>query len=563
MSSSDDKPQTISEDLISEDFLKSDDVIRTWSYEQEDDVNRKWDYEQDDDIKQSLTKAPDDNNKALFEKFQPGDHVIRWQMLKVMLWPIQVHGIVLSVEYETDQDDEKEEDDDNQNIKEIQSEDSTSRKCIVRIADFGYTSSRSLDEDGKKGRGFKAFKGINDMMKSYYDNQDAKSFPSMNNSENKTPISHAESYDETEVVKDDKAIDVDQVTLGNSKDGKRFHVIEITDAADLKKWHKVNYGQSLFSKEGKFDKFKKWFSLNSDDTEMATSENSTLYNENDEFFKAGTGDEIHDSYTKKDSGEKSLNNHDMTTDTNEVDRRSRWRLKSNSSSMSDMSVASASSFSSSSSTRTGLKMPSFRGSKNFLKKFTFQKKPSNYSSLAMNQDDTSKLAEPTNIDEDEPKLPKSDPRKIVLARTQYILDQQELPKSEQSLPPYHILYSNSECLAVWCKTGNFSTLQAAIFLHSTAIGNAKSTFLLTSAVIATQPWLIPVVGIYGALSVGMPYYVLNKCKDKWRESEKNLTDGFWSTAPCDVFVAAIENWSGLSCLDDAMKEADDDDENSK
>ena len=110
-----------------------------------------------------------------------------------------------------------------------------------------------------------------------------------------------------------------------------------------------------------------------------------------------------------------------------------------------------------------------------------------------------------------------------------------------------ILYSNSECLAVWCKTGNFSTLQEAVFLHSTAIGNAKSTFVLTAGIAATQPWLIPVVGVYGVVAVGMPYYYLQKCKNKWKTSEQRLTDGFWASpdADNDVIVSAIKNWSGL------------------
>ena len=108
-----------------------------------------------------------------------------------------------------------------------------------------------------------------------------------------------------------------------------------------------------------------------------------------------------------------------------------------------------------------------------------QRKDDNYSHLASSQDEEDKSATPQTLNDDAPKLPKSDPYEIVLARTQYILDQQELPESEQTLPPFHILYSNSECLAVWCKTGKFSTIQAAVFLHSTAVGNAKSTFLMT------------------------------------------------------------------------------------
>ena len=168
------------------------------------------------------------------------------------------------------------------------------------------------------------------------------------------------------------------------------------------------------------------------------------------------------------------------------------------------------------------------------------------SSPSLSSDHVEDARENENINnESVPKLPKSDPQKIVLARVQFVLSQQELPSEESSLPPYHVLYSNSECLAVWCKTGKFSTLQAAVFLHSTAVGSAKSTFLLTAGVVASQPYLIPVVGIYGIVAVGMPYYLLNKCKAKWKESETKLTDGFWSWADNIVFVEAIKHWSRL------------------
>jgi hypothetical protein len=41
-------------------------------------------------------------------------------------------------------------------------------------------------------------------------------------------------------------------------------------------------------------------------------------------------------------------------------------------------------------------------------------------------------------------LPRSDPAVLVLARTRFILEH-----GEEILPPYHIINSNSECIAVW------------------------------------------------------------------------------------------------------------------
>jgi hypothetical protein len=437
----------------------------------------------------SLIGSPDGRKEEnTGPKFEPGDHIIRWKLLKFMMWPIQVHGIVLSVESTSASYSDSGTDGNNKSSGGVdhprQSLNDNNYKFT--IADFGYTSSQNLDEkkDGKKKdqNFFQRFGNINHMMKSFYDNEvknnsrlrnsrpsspgrpdmmemesDYSFFePSPDNSPSRSKPNNGNANanvkdDNSDMkIKDMKYTDFDDSTVGDesgSESGRpRFQVIEITDPTDLKKWHKIDYGKSLFKKN---------------------------------------------------------------------------KLKE--------TVA--------------------KSSRNLLRKMNFLKKPSSkYSTLAMDQDDagSGSAGGPTALDDNTPKLPKSDPHKIVLARTQYILDQQELPKSEQSLPPYHILYSNSECLAVWCKTGKFSTLQAAIFLHSTAVGNAKSTFLMTGAVAATQPWLIPVVGIYGAVAVGMPFLILKKCKEKWKKSEQDLTDGFWSTANSDIFVAAIENWSGIS-----------------
>jgi len=138
------------------------------------------------------------------------------------------------------------------------------------------------------------------------------------------------------------------------------------------------------------------------------------------------------------------------------------------------------------------------------------------------------------------KLPKSDPPKLVLARTRFLLEH-----GENVLPPYHILNSNSECIAVFCKTGVWSTLQASVFLHSTAIGNAKSSMAVTLGVAASVPFLAPVVGGIGLAMVGAPYVLLNQSKEKWAAATASLTTAFWAQAPNEVFVECIEHWSKL------------------
>merc|ERR1712129_292953 len=78
--------------------------------------------------------------------------------------------------------------------------------------------------------------------------------------------------------------------------------------------------------------------------------------------------------------------------------------------------------------------------------------------------------EPRSSTNKKDQLPNSDFAKLVLARVQFLVENEDV-----ALPKYHVFYSNSECIAVWCKTGRWSTLQAAVFLHSTAVGNAKQT----------------------------------------------------------------------------------------
>lgn len=135
-------------------------------------------------------------------------------------------------------------------------------------------------------------------------------------------------------------------------------------------------------------------------------------------------------------------------------------------------------------------------------------------------------------------LPRSDPTVLVLARTRFILEH-----GENVLPPYHIINSNSECIAVWCKTGRWSTFQASVFLHSSAIGYAKSATAATIGAAAMNPWLIPAVATVGLAAVGTPWLFLKVANDKWNEATMELTEKFWIQAGPEVFVECIEKWS--------------------
>ena len=155
----------------------------------------------------------------------------------------------------------------------------------------------------------------------------------------------------------------------------------------------------------------------------------------------------------------------------------------------------------------------------------------------------------TNVgDSDKKEVPlkafsKSDPAKIVLARVNFLLESEK--NGTDVLPPYHVFNSNSECIAVFCKTGVWSSLQGDVFWGTTIIGNAKSSAVMGLSVAATQPWLIPAIPIAAAAAIGAPYFVLNKNRKKCEEFTSELNEQFWSQASPDVFVEAIHVWSNL------------------
>ena len=128
---------------------------------------------------------------------------------------------------------------------------------------------------------------------------------------------------------------------------------------------------------------------------------------------------------------------------------------------------------------------------------------------------------------------------------------QSLNEQKCYIPEYHTLHANSETLSVWCKTGHYSTLQVADFLHMTWAGQLKSSITLSAylstqtvqipaaglwgymgfttkvGLLSTQPLLLPALIGYGVLTVGTPLYMLRKCHDVWNRIEQDLNDLFW------------------------------------
>lgn len=89
-------------------------------------------------------------------------------------------------------------------------------------------------------------------------------------------------------------------------------------------------------------------------------------------------------------------------------------------------------------------------------------------------------------------------------------------------------------------------MQADIFLHSTAIGNAKSTVVMTLGVAASVPVLAPVVGLAGLGAIAAPWLYLRKNKNAAEETQHKLTDSFWQQAEPEVFIECIREWSHMA-----------------
>jgi len=145
----------------------------------------------------------------------------------------------------------------------------------------------------------------------------------------------------------------------------------------------------------------------------------------------------------------------------------------------------------------------------------------------------------------------SDRLGLVLSRVKFILD------NPHELPSHHFLRANSECVAVWCKTGAWTTLQASSFLHAYAAGQVKSAGTLALYVssqqvtgvslLSTQPYLLPVVAGYGLITVGGPMWILARCKHDWNETTQRLNHNFWEDAinRPEIFAESITKWSDL------------------
>lgn len=167
-----------------------------------------------------------------------------------------------------------------------------------------------------------------------------------------------------------------------------------------------------------------------------------------------------------------------------------------------------------------------------------------------------------------------DPPETVLNRVNFLLRHQSTSREHNDtfrsalLPDYNVLYCNCECIAMWCKTGRFGTLQGASLLASATWGyTASGTMALRQAVVAeemvstssmlgflgtagraasglgggttttaataaapttsmaftassAQPWVLGAITAYGAVTVG----TLLIAKAKWKATTEELNE---------------------------------------
>jgi hypothetical protein len=160
----------------------------------------------------------------------------------------------------------------------------------------------------------------------------------------------------------------------------------------------------------------------------------------------------------------------------------------------------------------------------------------------------------------------SDPPGLMRARVQFLQD-----RGATILPPYHAVSANCECVAVWCKTGTWATLQAINFLALTAAGQTKSAVMVASAaaaqqvtvpaaglwgwlgytthvsLVSTQPYLLPAIAAYGVVTAGAPALWLLQAKRQGKQVTTELNTAFWKQAMDypDPFVECLIRWSAL------------------
>ncbi|CAB9517942.1 unknown protein [Seminavis robusta] len=155
----------------------------------------------------------------------------------------------------------------------------------------------------------------------------------------------------------------------------------------------------------------------------------------------------------------------------------------------------------------------------------------------------------------------SDPPDVVMKRVNFLLGRKEdgtMEGDPVELPNFNEVFSNCECLAVWCKTGVWSTMQAASFCVQSSVSGVPQTASLVGTVagskvivastvpakgllgwfgattttttavplVSIHPWIIPAMIGFGAVNIGGPLAFLLIAKAKWNSTTTLLNQAF-------------------------------------
>ena len=119
-----------------------------------------------------------------------------------------------------------------------------------------------------------------------------------------------------------------------------------------------------------------------------------------------------------------------------------------------------------------------------------------------------------------PESTSTSPVHIVRSRVQFLLEH------PHHIPSYSLVESNCECVAVWCKTGRWTTLQAERVLKTTNHG-AKVALAGFAAVAQWTPLVVP--GVFVAASVVTEVVTGLLCSHankQWEEQTRRLNQAF-------------------------------------